>query len=740
MTLNTSPIKNNSSRFSQAVRDEMRRNLPFFICLCVLCFVMLILPPMLSIFNDQNMLRQDMMATADSFTGAVDNLSEYRSVYRFGLSPFSALFFPAMAFLLGILQFVFLTNRRAMDVYASLPIQRGTAFWAKVCAALMILGVPTLVSYLILYLMNGSVYGFTLVLFWELLLDIGLSLLYLAAVYTLTVMVAALTGTILECVLYPPLLLVMPIAIYALACSRLSDYNGIYGFGYNSSPMIFSCLFPFLIPFLESTVIIEGIARDILYQQAMVRLEYQSEAQTFGSYLAQFWPAVVVWVLLAALFLGLGYLFYLRRPSELAGKRDGCRVLTWISVALGITVAGLFVIFLCQNLWARGSLFELLQYPLFFIVTIAGFFIFQVMIRRSVRESLRSMKGYLVVLPLYAVFFAALFTNGFGVYNRLPDISQVKSVSTTYSGFYYMYGAGNNGDFVSKDPETIKTMLEINRQIIDTRDDAQSGNRGLQVTYTLDNGRKVYRNYTDISDTADEALLQMNFQDDFIQHQNTVFHTNFNQYTTLYAGDRFGTQFEEITGQVDLEALQKAYQQDLLDETAEEFKTPSAPDLGMLQLVGLKPTASLYQSPIYLPVKACYKNTIQYLEQAGVSQLLQPDYTAIDKIFVADSYDDTDYIWSNQGGVFSLYDLPGTWCSGYYAGSQSDLEENSTVSFREVTDPEEIQEILEKSYPVYSLNQPHGLVMVPSPSYETIGDSYAAEQGDTVYWPFLLVQ
>ncbi|MGI5959808.1 MAG: hypothetical protein ACOX60_10395 [Massiliimalia sp.] len=727
MTLNTSPLNPKSSRFGQAVRDDLRRNLPYFICFCVLCLVILILPMMLAIFNDQN--------TGNAVAANLVRMGKTETVinvYQFGLNPFSVIFFPAMAFLLGLLQFAFLTNRRAMDVYGSLPIKRTHLFWAKVASAGIMLTVPTVLSYLILFLLNGSVYGFTLYLFWELLLDIFLSLFYLLIVYSITIMVCALTGTIVENVLYPPLLLVMPVAIYGLVTQRFSEYNGIYGFSMSSSMSVFYLLFPFIFPFGE-TDLIQGISQEMIRQEyfAATAPEANTPVSTFSQYLHPCATAIIVWVLLTVIFMGLGFYFYQRRPSELAGKRDGCRVLTWLSGTFGITVAGLFVMFLCQNLWGRESIFVPLQYPLFFLITLCGFFIFQVIIRRSVKESFRSMKGYLAVLPFYAVFFAAIFTNGFGIYNHIPQIDEIKSVTTNYNGFYSMEHLGEN--FTSSEPDTIETVWNINQTILDTKEDAYSGSRSLSLIYTLKNGKTVSRTYYDISDTADEALLSLNFADDFAKYRHTAFQTSFTDYTTLSVSDQFGTRFTEVTGQVDFDALQKAYQQDVLDETLEDFQTPSAPDAGMIQLTGLKNTHGSWGT-IYLPVKSCYKNTLSVLESSGVLSYLEPDYSAIEYLMVADEGYQGEFIWTRQG-VYSKYDLPGSLGDGYYP--QSSLT-NRSIPFRKVTDPQEIQSILEHTYSVYRLEDSQKMVMVPA-TQESMGNR-EPDSAEQFYWPFLYVE
>lgn len=109
----TSPAAN---PFRHTYLHELSHNIPIIVIMCLTAVCFLILPAVLSLV-DQNLTPVTESGVVASMNQTADDTArEVVKQYVFGVRPASILFFPVMAFVLSLVQFSYLTNRRAMDV------------------------------------------------------------------------------------------------------------------------------------------------------------------------------------------------------------------------------------------------------------------------------------------------------------------------------------------------------------------------------------------------------------------------------------------------------------------------------------------------------------------------------------------------------------------------------------------------------------------------------------------------
>lgn len=147
--------------------------------------------------------------------------------YYFSLSALETYLLPIAGYLLAIYQFSYLFNRRAVDVFASLPVTRASIFSGKMRAALLILWVPVWFSLTARVLLNGVFMGFSMPLILEWIFYMVYQPFLMIICYLMTVWVCTLVGTQIEAVFYPFILLLAPAGICTLSQTILNET--IYG-------------------------------------------------------------------------------------------------------------------------------------------------------------------------------------------------------------------------------------------------------------------------------------------------------------------------------------------------------------------------------------------------------------------------------------------------------------------------------------------------------------------------------
>jgi hypothetical protein len=734
--------------FRNTVFHEWRRNLPFFIAFCLTCIFLLILPNTLMLINDHlypydhtPTIEEQYAYDADSSTAEIGGADEPGSVseeptllydvptysYRFGISVASVIFFPMMAFLLALLQFYYLTNKRAMDVYGALPIKREMFAAAKITAGLLLLLIPTVLSYLILLLVNLFTVGFSIYLIYEFLAVIFFSFILMLIPYSLVVFVSSLSGTITENIIYPAVFLFSPILIYTLVMQIIQ--MSIVGYAgsllYRS---VVGFLFPYASFFLNPYQMIGGGVADYYLQNR----PYQSDL-TFFSLLKEELLYTEIWLIFSIILLVAGVLCLKHRKNERAGQKRASSILNVCSCFLTSIAAGVLLLAILTAIDSKGNLLYDSRYVLTIVATILAFVIYQLVVLQSVSAMLRTWKQYLASFAVSAFFIAFLVTNAFGIYLQVPDVNQVESVTIDYTGpsgifSYPDYTFSQYPQVTTDNKEMIDIITQYQQAVLDDQDaiyQAEKDFYGTSVVlnYKMKDGSTMSRSYRTPTKHSEQVLLSLTEQADFIKECNYAFKLDFLQFDVITLMDPYKSRITELSSETfDLTRFQQALQTDILAEKWNDYLNPNGKELGIVSLEVIPengtPTPQIYNLTIL--IKPHYTNTIAYLESCGLMEYFAPDYQNIEQVALVSSYSKSDTesplpdYYGNIDSTLSLFTKPVINGSIIDPENYAELEEYffSKESVNYFNEPDKIQSILEDSYNQHEYTDNSSIVYV----------------------------
>ena len=137
--------------------------------------------------------------------------------------------------------------------------------------------------------------------------------------------------------------------------------------------------------------------------------------------------------------------------------------------------------------------------------TAAGYFAAEMLLKKSFRV-LRAWKGCAAAMAVMAFLCAVCVFDLFGVVTRVPDPDRVVSMAVDTSLGYP--GSDSQLNLVTSDREIIQQVTELHRAMVDERDrqgrEAGDDYIALSVTYTLDNGATLQRQYYSVPIFRDE--------------------------------------------------------------------------------------------------------------------------------------------------------------------------------------------------------------------------------------------
>ena len=232
--------------------------------------------------------------------------------------------------------------------------------------------------------------------------------------------------------------------------------------------------------------------------------------------------AVFLYAFIGLVLAGLALLLYHYRHLESAGDVVAVR---WVrpifkysvgacaAMALGIL---LYVIF---DSVTPDSSWVLLLFML--IGGFAGYFIAEMLLRKSVRVFRRGWKGCLILLACVVVAMCALEFDLGGFEGRVPEARKVKSVSLS-SVKSTPYDELSYASCLIDDPEQVEALLALHQAIVDDKDIIEGqgalyndeklanglsveteGSTTVNITYSLTNGDILQRSYTSVPVTPE---------------------------------------------------------------------------------------------------------------------------------------------------------------------------------------------------------------------------------------------
>lgn len=341
--------------------------------------------------------------------------------------------------LMAITLFRFLLTKKSVNVYLSFGISRSRLFLNRTCAAVFSLFAATFVPTVIAFIINLAAFGasshLTSVFCYIFLTDFISGL----AGFALASVAMTVSGCIAEAVIT-----FTGVSLYsALAKSFISSCSSklVRGYFYSAGTDIATTTrFNLFNIWAFSTDLqqLDGKSTDIMgIPRAFLDIGNFTKKSDFKALQCVDFGVIVpllVWLVISAVLIGIGLYLFNKRKSENSNSFGKIYV---SSVLNGITVGLIAIDISADNILysyssaSSSPFFQNLTLCLLLIfgITLICFIIAELIIRRS-------FKGTAKTLPVYAAAFAVVIfvsvfysTGYFGKYNKLPDASQIKSVS-----------------------------------------------------------------------------------------------------------------------------------------------------------------------------------------------------------------------------------------------------------------------------------------------------------------------
>lgn len=478
------------------------------------------------------------------------------------------------SFILAIMGFGYLHNKRMTDLYGAMPVSRRTLFFSKWASSIIIPAVP--------------------MLFIDLLLNI-----FVPKSDLIKEIMTAFSGTevyggnTFESTFRALIAIVACVSFFGLlsiCCGKKSDAI--------ISTIVIMGSFPIamtLLQFLPMSLI-NGYVANINYD--LIFALTPTSATDSGP--------IWYWLLFIGVCLVLSFFLIKNRKSESAQSHFAYRlpfelVKIIVSFAVGITIGYLFLLILGWNADSFGC------YGAFWLGMILGSIvahtILQIVLNHGLKGYLKGLISYGAMIGTFAVVFLVLATGFFGYEGYVPKAEDVKSVSFTDGATFMVNGENIIKNNYSEDKKLIEKTVNAHKGICDEYNKKPLtmfqlsgvnianainnmfgvsdsyyyyGYNRLKITYTLNNGTKVNRIYMtegvdwDEVNTYDiDAVYELTHSKEFvcITHELFIFDENYCKGAEIIAyDDKDLGSIDRIKDKEQLAQLIKALKKDILED------------------------------------------------------------------------------------------------------------------------------------------------------------------------------
>lgn len=322
---------------------------------------------------------------------------------------------------LTVRAFRYMHNRRSVDLFHALPVQRTPLLLGNLAAVYTILALGLMVNLLICGIVDlalGAAAPFTVG--W-LLGNLGYELLLLAATLLWTVFLLVCCGTVSGAVLAGIFLgLGWPILC---VCGASIIQTSLPGCDLYASFEVVSALVPYLAIFAPSLGSGMYWVNDILFSGAG-RVD---ELATISPWVVLWWALVTVLLLAGCV------LVYRKRKSEAAENHFSYPVLR---VAIRFLASAAFGL-ICGTTFGSLTNSSLAFYLAVLIGSALAHVVTQVIWVRGVKQLTRSLPAYGALVVCLAVFFVGVATGGLGYVTRIPEIGDVDYARVSLPSIYH---------------------------------------------------------------------------------------------------------------------------------------------------------------------------------------------------------------------------------------------------------------------------------------------------------------
>lgn len=503
--------------------------------------------------------------------------------------------------LFGTMIFSYLHNKRATDVFHSLPVRREKLFSANYLAGLTIINLPIVLAFLLVISIGAANKWVYQGMFYpgKMVQEMVCWMVIASVIYTITCFTSIVSGTSFDsAILSLALCVVVPVILLTVRMTMEGMLLGFAGFQENSlmdwgNIALFTPFAPMI--FHMSA----GIDSDpsASYTSSLSRPDYTEKM------LARSNIAILCWLLTAVVLLLVTIHLYKKRKSEMAGRANSRTPLTkTIQYAVTFVCAVIFGMIL----WAVFD--ESLAMNLLGVVVGGGiaFTAYEAVLSRGFRTFPKAFLHMGISVGVAGVFILIMGTGGLGFEGRIPDTGDIQSVKINYYGRYTMAYENelpyNERGVVLTEPESIEMVRNFHQEAYrelsqpDLGDWQRSAFDSPTITYLLKNGKVLVRSYYAVGEETFSLLGGLEEKQEFKRQTNPAYILQAGQVPYIILHDPLNS--GESSGQIWLtkenqEQLLEALRKDADKETLKDLQA-GAKAVGYLTL-GVPREKSPYQ-------------------------------------------------------------------------------------------------------------------------------------------------
>jgi len=422
------------------------------------------------------------------------------------------------SFMIPLLVYSYMNSKKNLDVYHALPIRKTDLLLTNLIAGLIILIVPFTVGWFSggLFSLSSS---FTVM---DMFVRYLSSIMIATSLFTIVMFVLMNCGTSLDTFLYSIVLNFIP--LLAWGTYLLFVQTILMGFVIGETYKIIGLIFPIWALFENG---FELGSR--LWNSAIMN----------GLY----------WLFMAIIFATISTFMYQRRKND---KVESPFTNKWFFPAVSGILVTLLIFFLYCGIYtinsniSQASFYAPINFVFPFFFTFIMYIVMDAVAQRGFKHIAKASLNFLIVAAIaFALLLFGIFSRGFGYISYQPKLSEISSVElkvdnpetifgsgSNYMGSYDGYGNILMNSITLSSPEDIQTVYDMHKIILDEfkwvsytpglltggpdlikQIEEASGYTqsyveypftntsliynlyGITITYTLDNGSKVYRQY-----------------------------------------------------------------------------------------------------------------------------------------------------------------------------------------------------------------------------------------------------
>lgn len=543
------------------------------------------------------------------------------------------------AFVLAVMGFGYLHNKRMTDMFGAMPISRRTLFFSKWASSIIIPTVPMLLINIPVNLFMPK----------SAVLEEGFNALSGMGIYL---------GNSFEAIFRGVIAIVAFVSFFGLlsiCCGKKSDAI--------VSTIVIMGAFPVAMALLQilPMSLINGYVADINID-LIFALTPTSATET---------GPIWYWLLFIGVCLVLSFFLVKIRKSESAQSRFAFRlpfelVKIIVSFGVGITIGYLFLLVLGWNTDRTGC------YVAFWCGMILGSIvthtILQIVLNHGFKGYLKGLISYGVMIGTFAVVFLVLATGFAGYENYVPKAEEVKAVTFTDGASYMVDGKNIVKNNYSEDKKVIEKTINAHKSICEEYSkspatmfemsgtnisgalenffspnafstyydeydyDNSNGIYRIRLTYIMNNGTKVNRIYTagmfgrdgfDTTTTNDDTIFNESVYEfvrsnDFVKLTQPIFILDENYCKvaeiTVYDDDTDNDRYVKVKDKEQKLELIEAVRKDILAD--KNYVNGVYEDYGWIDFYYGNKKYRYDNLNILADVGGGYENTLKFLQKA----------------------------------------------------------------------------------------------------------------------------